>query len=56
MFEVLKSLGQPPLELLKELMNMVSFAALLNEVPLSPYQRWLLTFFCLLYYFTGYRG
>lgn len=39
MFEVLKSLGQPPLELLKELMNMVSFfLALLEEVPSSLYQ------------------
>ena len=39
MFEVLKSLGQPPLELLKELMNMVSFLALLKEVPLFSCQR-----------------
>lgn len=39
MFEVLKSLGQPAVELLKELMNMVSFLALLKEVSLFPCQR-----------------
>lgn len=38
MFEVLKSLGQPPLELLKELMNMVSFLALLNKFHYLHFQ------------------
>lgn len=55
LFEVLKSLGQPPLELLKELMNMVSvFSFIGRSCYLRPYQRCYI--FCLLFALQAVEG